>query len=447
MLRRSRQLSYYQPMHRRHHHPLPYHCRRLSQLRNAMRCKLWTNQRPKRLRSAPQMFQKNKNHSFNRTPIKVFRFRVIRKHQLSLSTLLNLRKYSRSLFHVTRHLVPMFNSFKSRSTQRMAIRSTRHLFHQVQLRETTKQNQLVSNHHRFHLTPQYLALKLSFSVQPMINRRRASCWISKHARNPPLVSTVMISLQYIIIPNPIIGTTTVTPTSVSASVSIQTTSAGATPVSTGFTTVSSPSTLTTGVNTGTTTKRCDESTSKKITVSPADVPESQKPQFQPNSKQGVWFPSDEKTPTITVNFGTPAQVQSITLPRDKTSGANVQQFEVNLYSTNGNKINPTPIPSSSSPKDDKTKPARLDSSQIPSDTPVSRVEIKLLSTTDDQAPKAVILDIKACTEPTTGEYYPHLLTYHLSHSRCYNWHDRLHKWFKWKYIYYQCSNKHNHEEM
>ena len=210
-------------------------------------------------------------------------------------------------------------------------------------------------------------------------------------------------------------------TSTSTATSAQTSSSGASTVSTASTvaptSASSGSTLTTGTVAGTATKRCDEmqavdeSTSKKITVSPADVQEGQKPQFQPNSNQGVSFPSDEKTPTITVNFGKPAQVQSITVPRDKTPAANTQQFQVTFYSPNGDKINPTPIPSTTSPKDDKTKPARLDSSQIPSDTPVSRVEIKIVSTIDDQSPKAVVLDIKACTEPTIGKYYFYLFTY------------------------------------
>jgi hypothetical protein len=149
----------------------------------------------------------------------------------------------------------------------------------------------------------------------------------------------------------------------------------------------------------------DEQTSKKITVSLNDVPEGEKPQFQPTSNQGVSFPSNDKTPTITVNFGQPAQIQSVSIPRHKTPGANVQQFEVTFYSPNGNKINDKPILSTPSPKDDKTKPAYLDFSQIPSDTPVSRIEIKIVNTTDDQSPKGVVLDIKACTEATTGEYH------------------------------------------
>ena len=55
-----------------------------------------------------------------------------------------------------------------------------------------------------------------------------------------------------------------------------------------------------------------------------------------------------------------------------------------------------------SPKDDKTKPPTVDTPQIPSDKPVSRVEITIVNTTDGKSPKDVVLDIKACTEPTRG---------------------------------------------
>ncbi|CAF3308790.1 unnamed protein product, partial [Rotaria sp. Silwood2] len=55
----------------------------------------------------------------------------------------------------------------------------------------------------------------------------------------------------------------------------------------------------------------------------------------------------------------------------------------------------------SSPKEDKSKPAELNSKQIPSNTPVSRIEITIIHTTDDESPKGVVLDIKACTEVTT----------------------------------------------
>ncbi len=169
--------------------------------------------------------------------------------------------------------------------------------------------------------------------------------------------------------------------------------------------------MTTGFTTGTTTKRCeemqavDEQTSKQITVTPTDVPQNEKPEFQPTSNQGVSFPKNEKTPTITVHFGKPAQVQSVTIPLDKTSGANVQQFEVTFYSPNGKKINDQPIPSTSSPNNDQNKPAHLGYTQIPSNTPVSRVEITILYTTNGESPKGVVLDIKACTESTTGEYF------------------------------------------
>jgi hypothetical protein len=178
--------------------------------------------------------------------------------------------------------------------------------------------------------------------------------------------------------------------------------------STGSTSVASGSTSTTGIATGTTTKRCeemqavDEQTSKQITVTPTDVPQNEKPEFQPTSNQGVSFPNNEKTPTITVHFGKPAEVQSITIPRDKTPGANVQQFEVTFYSPNGKKINDQPIPSTSSRNNDQNKPAHLGSTQIPSNTPVSRVEITIIDTTNGESPKGVILNIKACTEIATG---------------------------------------------
>jgi hypothetical protein len=160
--------------------------------------------------------------------------------------------------------------------------------------------------------------------------------------------------------------------------------------------------------TGTTTKRCeemqavDEAISKQITVTPTDVPQNEKPEFQPISNQGVSFPHNEKTPTITVHFGQPAQVQSVVIPLDKTPGANVQQFEVTFYSPNGNKVNDKPIPSTSSPTNDKNKPAHLGYAEIPSHTPVSQVEITIIQTTNGESPKGVVLDIKACTEITTG---------------------------------------------
>jgi hypothetical protein len=168
---------------------------------------------------------------------------------------------------------------------------------------------------------------------------------------------------------------------------------------------------TTGITTGTTTKRCeemqavDEETSKQITVTPSDVPQNEKPEFQPTSNHGVSFPKDEQTPTITVHFGKPAEVQSVTIPRNKTPGANVEQFEVTFYSPNGSKVNDKPILSTSSPTNENNKPAHLVSTQIPSNTPVSQVEITIIQTTNGESPKGVILDIKACTEITTGKFF------------------------------------------
>ena len=176
------------------------------------------------------------------------------------------------------------------------------------------------------------------------------------------------------------------------------------------TTVSTSEGTTIGrTSTFTTTKRCeemqavDEETSKKIIVTPIDVPQKEKPEFQPTSNKGVSFSEYQKRPTITITFGTPAEVQSVTIPRDKTPNANVERFEVTFYAPYGSKINDRPIQSSSSLKDDNKKPATVDSTQIPSERKVSRVEITIISTTDERSPKGVVLDIKACTEMTTGK--------------------------------------------
>ena len=182
------------------------------------------------------------------------------------------------------------------------------------------------------------------------------------------------------------------------------------------TTVSTSEGTTVGrTSASTTTKRCeemqavDEETSKKIIVTPVDVPKKEKPEFQPTSNTGVSFPEYQKRPTITVTFGTPAEVQSVTIPRDKTSNANVERFEVTFFAPDGSKINEKPIQSSTSPKDDNKKPATVDSTQIPSDKKVSRVEITIISTTDGKSPKGVVLDIDACTEMTTGMFSPYFL--------------------------------------
>jgi hypothetical protein len=179
----------------------------------------------------------------------------------------------------------------------------------------------------------------------------------------------------------------------------------------GTTPVSGQSTLTVGTNTGSTTTRCEEMqavnnfVSEHIVVSPTEIPKDEKIDFQPTSQTGVSFPKDEKTPTLTVTFDKPTEVQSVTIPRDKTPNANVQQFEVTFYSPDGNKISPVPITSNKSPKDDSTKPAHVDYSQIPANALVSHLSITVLRTIDDQSPKGVILDIKACTEPFSRKYF------------------------------------------
>ena len=207
-------------------------------------------------------------------------------------------------------------------------------------------------------------------------------------------------------------TTTVAGQTTASTVSGQTTVSGETPTTAypGQTTVSGETLGTTlrGQTTDTTPKKCDEmpaideQTARQITVTPTDLPESEKVSFQPTSPSGVSFPSNETTPTITVNFGKPTEVQSIVLPRDKTPNANVEQFEVTFYSPDGQKINPQPVKSTVSPSTDTNAPASLNPQDIPSDKLVSRLDIKVLSTTDGQAPKGVILDIKACTESFTG---------------------------------------------
>ena len=183
-------------------------------------------------------------------------------------------------------------------------------------------------------------------------------------------------------------------------------SISATTMPTGFTTAFPSSTVPTPVST--TVKPCeemqavDEATAKKITVFPRDLPEQEKVAFQPTSPQGVSFPENETKPILTVTFGKPAEVHSIKIPRDTTPGANTASFSVTFYSPDGKKINEIPIPSNISQIGDNKKPATIDASQIPSTTPISRVDIQFLNTTDNKAPKGVVVDIKACTESTTG---------------------------------------------
>ena len=166
--------------------------------------------------------------------------------------------------------------------------------------------------------------------------------------------------------------------------------------------------LTTGTGSSTSTKQCaemqavDEAISQKITTTPGELPKGENIEFQVTSTRGVSFPENNTKPTIVVEFGKPADVQSVTIPRDKTPNANVERFEVTFYTPDGNKVNDKPIVSNSSPQDDKTRPARLDSSETP-DVPVTRVVITILETTDKKSPKGIVLDIQACTEITTGK--------------------------------------------
>jgi hypothetical protein len=164
---------------------------------------------------------------------------------------------------------------------------------------------------------------------------------------------------------------------------------------------------TTGATSFTTTKHCekmqaiDENVSKNIVVLPNPLPPGDNIDFQITSPKGVSFPDNDRKPTIVVKFGQPAEVQSVTIPRDKTNGANVLQFKVVFYSPNGNKINEIPIESNLSPEGDNTTPAHLDSTQIPSSSNVSRIDITVTKTINDESPKGVVLDVNACTKART----------------------------------------------
>ncbi|CAF4633681.1 unnamed protein product, partial [Rotaria socialis] len=51
----------------------------------------------------------------------------------------------------------------------------------------------------------------------------------------------------------------------------------------------------------------DEAVSKNIIVTPNPLPIGANIKFQPTSQQGVSFGENDRTPTITVNFGKPAE--------------------------------------------------------------------------------------------------------------------------------------------
>jgi hypothetical protein len=149
----------------------------------------------------------------------------------------------------------------------------------------------------------------------------------------------------------------------------------------------------------------DENVSKNIVVLPNPLPEGDNIDFQITSPKGVSFPDNDRKPTIVVKFDQPAEVQSVTIPRDKTNGANVLQFDVVFYSPNGNKINDIPIESNLSPEGDNTTPAHLDSTQIPSTSHVSRIDITVTKTINDESPKGVVLDVNACTKARTRKQF------------------------------------------
>ena len=168
-----------------------------------------------------------------------------------------------------------------------------------------------------------------------------------------------------------------------------------------------PTSFTSQTVTETTTNRCeemqaiDENVSKNIIVQPNPLPPGENIDFPVTSPNGVSFPDNDRQPTIVVKLGQPAEVQSVAIPRDKTNGANVLQFQVVFYSPNGDQINQIPIQSSLSPQGDKNKPAQLDATQIPSTNQVSRIDITVIKTINDDSPKGVVLDVKACTKART----------------------------------------------
>jgi hypothetical protein len=128
----------------------------------------------------------------------------------------------------------------------------------------------------------------------------------------------------------------------------------------------------------------DEKVSEMITVSPNDLSQDEKLNFEITSLTGVSFPENNTRPTLIIDFGKLVQIQSIILPRNN----NIEQFQVTFYSKDGNKINQNPILNSIS--------IQINSTQIPSNISFSWIELTILHTTDNKSPKGVILDIKGC---------------------------------------------------
>jgi hypothetical protein len=156
----------------------------------------------------------------------------------------------------------------------------------------------------------------------------------------------------------------------------------------------------------------DESISKQITVRPNELPRGENVEFQVTSTRGVSFAESDKTPQITVPLGKPARVQSVTVPRDTIKGANVESFRVTAFGADNKPINSVPAQSSKSPRDDDKKPATVDLTRTLGSNLVSRVVIDIVSTTDNKSPKGVVLDVKACTEITSGQYTTMTAKYH-----------------------------------
>ena len=164
----------------------------------------------------------------------------------------------------------------------------------------------------------------------------------------------------------------------------------------------------TGSSNFTTAKQCEETqviddvVSTNIIVIPDVINATEKVRFQVTPNGGVSFPQDVLTPTLIVKLDELTEINSISIPRQGSQNTNVEQFQANFYFSNGSLLNERPILSSSSPQQDTTSPARVDSTQIPSNTFITRIELQIISTTDNQSPKSVMLNIISCTQPRTG---------------------------------------------
>ena len=146
----------------------------------------------------------------------------------------------------------------------------------------------------------------------------------------------------------------------------------------------------------------DEWTAKSIKISSRHSSRIKMQDFVIGSPMGASFDYRDVDVNITVCFDPPALLRSIVIPRKQPYKSNVQQFQVTFFDANGTQIRQEPVPSSvCGMDDDDNRPPRWDIRFIPCNTPVSCVLIEIIETTDDTAPRHVVLDIKKCAQPTT----------------------------------------------